>query len=70
MFNESFPCIQLFVVTLYTFPFISVLFVGLFVFGFWWGFFLGGGVICTSDFLNCKYVVTLNNINLTKNVSD
>lgn len=38
MFNESFPCIQLFVVTLYTFPFISVLFVC-----FW--FFLGGGGI-------------------------
>lgn len=37
MFNESFPCIQLFVVTLYTFPFISVLFVCLFVFGFFWG---------------------------------
>lgn len=45
MFNESFPCIQLFIVTLYTFPFISVLFVCLFVFGFWCVFFLGGGGI-------------------------
>lgn len=42
MFNESFPCIQLFVVTLYTFPFISVLFV---CFWFLVGvFFWGGGI--------------------------